>query len=92
MIVNKREKKGKGDKRTTVPDFLLKESSSDAGIYIEVTEGSVENGHKNRQLKVITEAGLASRYVQLTERELKKIKGDGVNLLSYIKTKIANRD
>lgn len=36
MITLKREKRGKSDKRSTSPDFLLKRDPSDLGIYIRL--------------------------------------------------------
>ena len=92
VIQIKREKRGKGDKRTTVPDFLVKENASDEGIYVEVTESNAHSGNKGAQRRVMTEAGLASRYVQLTGTELESVRKKGEGLMRYIKIKIENRD
>ena len=88
MITLDREKRRKGDKRSTVPDFLVKENIADEGIYVEVTENNAQDAHKNRQRGVMVEAGLGSRYVQLIASELEEIKRSGASLIDYLKAQI----
>lgn len=83
------KKENKWDKKSTVPDFLIKSREADAGIYVEVTERNDRSGGKNSQKKVMKEAGLGSRYVQLTGIELEKIKKEGTDLMGYIENKIS---
>jgi hypothetical protein len=82
------KKENKWDKKSTVPDFLIKSDEADSGIYVEVTKRNDQSGGKNSQRKVMEEAGLGSRYVQLTGIELEKIKKEGMDLMGYIKNKI----
>ena len=88
MITLDREKRRKGDKRSTVPDFLVKENIADEGIYVEVTENNAQDAHKNRQRGVMVEAGLGSRYVQLIASELEEIQRSGASLIDYLKAQI----
>ncbi len=77
------------DKKSTVPDFVVKENPLDKGIYVEVTVSNEKSGGKNSQRKVMEKAGLSTRYVQLTMSEIKKISDDSINLIDYIKNKIS---
>jgi len=91
MISLPRKKKNKWDKKSTVPDFLIRKNEQDEGVYVEVTENNIDDGHKHGQLRVMVEAGLGSKYVQLTKAELEEIETSGADLLEYIKVKIGSR-
>lgn len=92
MISLSRKKRNKWDKRSTVPDFLIRKDEQDEGVYVEVTENSIEDGHKHGQLRVMVESGLGSRYVQLTKQELEGVESVGANLFEYIERKISSRE
>jgi hypothetical protein len=98
LIVNEGEmiklpgkKQYKGDKRSTTPDFIIREKEGDEGIFVEVTAKNERCGHKGAQLKVMREAGLAARYVRLTRQDLESL-GDNGSLLELIKSKISAHD
>lgn len=83
------KKENKWDKRSTVPDFLVKKNEEDEGVYVEITVRSEQSAKKNRQRKVMQRAGLSDRYVQLTGEELKEIQENNIDLFSYIENKKA---
>jgi len=88
MIKLPGKKKGKWDKKSTIPDFMIKENNLDKGIYVEVTVNNDKSGKKNNQRRVMEEAGLSTRYVQLTMDEIQKTLSDSINLIDYIKNKV----
>lgn len=77
MITLDRRKRNKWDKLSTVPDFLLKNTPDDEGIYIEITIKN-KGSRKTGQLRVMEEAGLGHRYVQLTNEDMDQMKELGV--------------
>ena len=91
MITLKREKRGKNDKRSTSPDFLLKRDPNDLGIYIEVTKKNLCS-RKSRQLNVMQEAGLSNRYVQITHNDILTVEQNDLDLFEYLVQKIEERE